>query len=703
MKKWLLVAMVVFSFCRLASAQSVSPIESLISATPDSGTPGQTLSSVAIAGSGTEFQAKGVKSVDFGSGITVGSITVIDDANLTVSNAAISASADYGQRTVTVIYNDDTTISANIFSVIDPLWVIQLSEADGVLYDVHIVSATVGYAVGDNDKLWKTTDGINWSSSSIMNSGDPSIVWYAVHFNADTGYAAGTWQNPGTGMYEPLIYKTINGGASWSNVSPPDFGSTNMIYDIYASGSNVWAAAKGDMFGGGVKNFFYSTDGGANWTAKTVTYDVPDGKGGFTTMTPSCFGVYATGSKVWAVGGWDPAGMIGFRLGDAAYKSVYLSNDGGANFTAALDLSYLEKNSFPDSNTGFAAGNDGTNGYIYKSTDGGTNWTAATPASAPKPLKAVNFTNASRGWTVGRNGEILGTTDSGASWTKHFRDARDLNGVYCLDANNVWAVGGGITAATKPFIIIIRGAGGGAPEGPDQGAIILKYSVTTTTTTTTTTTIPKTSSQPKISMPRQIQILKNEAQIKTLQVLGSDFRSGLKVKLVKVGSPDVIFFGRDITVSSDSKSVTVTFDIPSKNERYVGAYDITVTNPDGESTAFSSGFLVEWPEGDVFLYRPPGVKFSAMRAAAPAQQARIAYTLSADKSIDILVYDVREMKVVYRRKIAAGQSPGGAYGYNEIPWNGLTDLGTAIPNGTYVLQVVSGGKIVGQTYFVVRD
>jgi hypothetical protein len=204
-------------------------------------------------------------------------------------------------------------------------------------------------------------------------------------------------------------------------------------------------------------------------------------------------------------------------------------------------------------------------------------------------------------------------------------------------------------------------------------------------------------------MPRQIQILKNEAQIKTLQVLGSDFRSGLKVKLVKVGSPDVIFFGRDITVSSDGKSVTVTFDIPSKNERYVGAYDITVTNPDGESTAFSSGFLVEWPEGDVFLYRPPGVKFSAMRAAAPAQQARIAYTLSADKSIDILVYDVREMKVVYRRKIAAGQSPGGAYGYNEIPWNGLTDLGTAIPNGTYVLQVVSGGKIVGQTYFVVND
>jgi len=64
---------------------------------------------------------------------------------------------------------------------------------------------------------------------------------------------------------------------------------------------------------------------------------------------------------------------------------------------------------------------------------------------------------------------------------------------------------------------------------------------------------------------------------------------------------------------------------------------------------------------------------------------------------------VREAKVVYHRKYSVGQSPGGASGYNEIPFDGKLDDGNTIPNGSYVLQVVSEGKVIGKTYFVVID
>jgi hypothetical protein len=122
---------------------------------------------------------------------------------------------------------------------------------------------------------------------------------------------------------------------------------------------------------------------------------------------------------------------------------------------------------------------------------------------------------------------------------------------------------------------------------------------------------------------------------------------------------------------------------------------------DSWGNTFTGGPIrIEPAEGFVGFY-PTNVSSYALKASAAGSQPRIVYALSADKPIDIYVYDVRDLKVVYRRKYAAGQAPGGAEGYNEILWDGKTDFGTLIPNGSYVLQLISEGKMIGQTYFVV--
>jgi hypothetical protein len=132
---------------------------------------------VAIVGSGTQFQTLGVSSIDFGSGITVGSFTITDDTHLTAYNVAISSTAAAGLRTVTVTYSNNTTVTGNIFGVVSPDWVIQKSENTSgpgspdtydIMYDIQFVSEKVGFAVRNYDKFWKTTDrGVTWTESNI--------------------------------------------------------------------------------------------------------------------------------------------------------------------------------------------------------------------------------------------------------------------------------------------------------------------------------------------------------------------------------------------------------------------------------------------------------------------------------------------------------------------------------------------------------
>jgi photosystem II stability/assembly factor-like uncharacterized protein len=116
---------------------------------------------------------------------------------------------EYVKNTSTIIvvgYDANTTLPAIIKKSIDNgnSWTLVKSLNIGSFYDVQFINSTTGWAVGDNGTVVKTIDGGNtWNTSNDPNIGPVRNVDFV---NEQIGYVFG----------EESIFKTINGGVSWS-------------------------------------------------------------------------------------------------------------------------------------------------------------------------------------------------------------------------------------------------------------------------------------------------------------------------------------------------------------------------------------------------------------------------------------------------------------------------------------------------------
>jgi hypothetical protein len=107
-----------FGNCVSAVVQT-GTLPTLTSAAPNSGRRGETLTSVAIVGSNTHF-TRSAPTVDFGTGVTHGAVTVTDDTHLSVANVVIASDALLGTHTVSVsVTGPAETATGNIFTVND--------------------------------------------------------------------------------------------------------------------------------------------------------------------------------------------------------------------------------------------------------------------------------------------------------------------------------------------------------------------------------------------------------------------------------------------------------------------------------------------------------------------------------------------------------------------------------------------------------
>lgn len=131
------------------------------------------------------------------------------------------------------------------------------------LLSVNFADQQTGFAVGYNSKIVKTTDaGMNWDLQFVSMYGNK---FNSVNFrNVNTGYIAGGKM---TAPYSGVIYKTINGGSSWYEVSPTsadiDFRSIHFPSDA------VGYAVGGYEFGSsGV--IYKSTNSGETWVQQGI-------------------------------------------------------------------------------------------------------------------------------------------------------------------------------------------------------------------------------------------------------------------------------------------------------------------------------------------------------------------------------------------------------------------------------------------------
>ena len=287
--------------------------------------------------------------------------------------------------------------------------VLQNSLIEIDLQDVKFISATVGWAVGEDGTIIKTTDGgATWSeqtSPTVQNlegvsftdsNNGTAVGWWGTIIKTTNGGTTWTFQTSGTeeelyavsfadanngivvGWFGTIL-RTTNGGATWTDQS----GIGNALYDVSFIDSNIGTIV------GNSGTILRTTSGGIAWTAQN----------GITTKD-----LYAVSFT--DVNNGTAVGMHG---------TTVRTTNGGADWAAQ---SFGEKEdlfgvSFTDANTGTAVGATGT---ILRTTNGGTTWTAQSSGTS-NTLNSVSFTDANNGTAVGDSGTILRTTNGGTTWT----------------------------------------------------------------------------------------------------------------------------------------------------------------------------------------------------------------------------------------------------------------------------------------------
>ncbi|MBX7044785.1 MAG: T9SS type A sorting domain-containing protein [Ignavibacteria bacterium] len=266
-------------------------------------------------------------------------------------------------------------------------WNLNINTKTDNLKNIFMLSASKGFASGDNGKILRTTDGFSWSE--IFTAVNSHL--YGLYFtDENTGYSGG-----GNGG----LYKTTNSGNNWLSISYSD----RSIYSIQFINSNTGFIAE---FGRITK----TTNAGLNWNVISDT----------SVHSPQ---------KIF---------FLNENTGYAAgIGELCKTTNGGVSWVRKYTFSDICTGLyFIDSQTAFL-----TAGYgAAKTTNGGDTWTFTT-FSGSHGITGVVFMNATTGVVFESSGKIFRTTDAGATWkttSNYFTDA-DITDAKYYGTKKGWA------------------------------------------------------------------------------------------------------------------------------------------------------------------------------------------------------------------------------------------------------------------------
>lgn len=267
---------------------------------------------------------------------------------------------------------------------------LEINNLSAVSADVAFVSA-LDTEVGMFGKVFRTTDGgMTWEDAipeGYVTDATLSSFLNLVHFfDANTGITQGDPIGTGVGEYE--IYRTTDGGFTWSLL--PGSAIPNPATGEYGyNGGNVGAGSR-FWFVTNKGNIYRTDDQGATWQK-------------FDTPLTDFAGTNAGGTLYMSD---NNIGLILRRTGSgaAATYTVHRTTDGGATWGASEEWtggSYLLLSYVPGTTTIMAtsASNTEANGSQY-SNDNGVTWTLIDEGVQ----RGVNsFLNGTTGWAGGFN------------------------------------------------------------------------------------------------------------------------------------------------------------------------------------------------------------------------------------------------------------------------------------------------------------
>gem|GEM_PF-2539789 len=291
--------------------------------------------------------------------------------------------------------------------VIEPSggWKAVSSGTFNTLEKVHFPTESVGYAVGWNKTVLKTTDGgLTWAS--VMNSENWRYLYDVQFLDELTGFICGDWG---------MVYKTADGGETWTDIS--------LASDSRVNFSLLFKDAQTGIVSGGGGYRSMTTDGGLTWV------DLPKGYDNIKDTSP----------------------LDGNTLFQVGYARIYSSSDGGQTWADAQTLNsgdYLKSLTFRDAQNGIAVGYNydlsPDEGFMFTTQDGGQTWTRG-QVMVDNSFIDLTFVNPDLGFLASNikfgDKVIYKTVDGGLNWIADTSLTTELMGIATAGDQAVIAVG----------------------------------------------------------------------------------------------------------------------------------------------------------------------------------------------------------------------------------------------------------------------
>lgn len=259
--------------------------------------------------------------------------------------------------------------------------------------------------------------------------------------------------NIGWGLTSSAIYRTTDGGATWTNVDPQGTQLKNPLGD-FMNGNVAWVVAKmSNSANPDATQVISTTDGGQHWAASKSS-------------------LLSTSSQDWAIDpphfvnmqdGWVEMTIDGGPGAGSEGVAIYRSTDGGQSWTQIANSHQQQSNgltsggiksgiSFKDTMNGWATGEDASNTpWLYVTHDGGFHWQRQGLSntnnqsfySTTPPVFIGNTGLLPVGVSNGTPGTMLYVSQNGGqSWSPAASAPASFmaNSIYIVDTQHAWAI-----------------------------------------------------------------------------------------------------------------------------------------------------------------------------------------------------------------------------------------------------------------------
>lgn len=304
------------------------------------------------------------------------------------------------------------------------------------LYGIQAIADRM-WIVGDGGTILSSSNaGVSWT---FQNSGTKNALKRVMFLNRDIGFAMG---------YNHFLLRTSDGGSSWNldsvSVSfPIQYGTVPFNEFCFISPTKGWIVSGYYSFGNidsppsSAGALLRTTDAGLTWsivdsgrTAYSAIFFLDSLNGWIATGNVDTGSVVlrtSDGGLSWQPGGqtipWTRIHFITPLVGWALYDGVLGKTiDGGLTWQTTTNQSGYGF-SFSNSMNGWLVS---SSGKIYRTTDGGSSWSDCTKRLDIyyASLRDVVFASSTKGWIGGQQyankdtSLVLHTTDGGATWER---------------------------------------------------------------------------------------------------------------------------------------------------------------------------------------------------------------------------------------------------------------------------------------------